>query len=425
MTQNAVSTWLLPTETQTPPAPNLTAAQQALCDGYRTYCQFRVGVDVGLIAPLCLFGLMGNTMAFLVLHNDNNNKRVSFLLQALAVADNAYLVISLLMQTFKTVCDCTFWIPNFKFAFPPLEPYLWPLGSVAQMTGVWIVVLVTLDRYLAICHPFHRFRTLVHRHGRKGVIIIPIIAVIYNIPRMFERRIIIAPDRCQNIERAWSVNTALRKHHWYIVLYKTIAFFLVRMILPLVSLTVLNIKLISTVKGAKRERAKLTNQTTLKKDSFTPILIAVVTVFIFCQLPDFVLRVAVSVKSFAKLKYQTHYYATVTNMLLTLNSAINVVIYCLTGRRFRRVMMRMLCRLCYKYPRHYVDDADLSTYRSRGSRATFTLVSTLENGTSGETRIWCQCLALLSRSNDSVDLWWCLYSLFKVIVPGPVLPTEW
>jgi len=36
-----------------------------------------------------------------------------------------------------------------------LEPYIWPLASTAQTCNVWLVVVLTADRYIAICRPLH------------------------------------------------------------------------------------------------------------------------------------------------------------------------------------------------------------------------------------------------------------------------------
>jgi len=37
------------------------------------------------------------------------------------------------------------------------------------------------------------------------------------------------------------------------------------------------------------------------------------------------------------------YVNAVTNVLLTLNSAVNFLVYCLVGKKFRRLFIAMLC----------------------------------------------------------------------------------
>ena len=242
------------------------------------------------------------------------------------------------------------------------------------MTGVWLVVLVTLDRYLAICHPFDRMRSFIDRNAKKGVVVIPIIAIIYNIPRFLERKVVLETELCANVTKAWSINTDLRKNRMYFIFYKTIAFFLFRMIIPLLTLTILNIKLMFTLKEAKKDRVRLTqNQNNTRRDSFTVVLVAVVTVFIVCQLPDFILRLLLAIKSFIRFELNVQYVAHLTNMLLTVNSSINVVIYCLTGKRFRRTLRRMLCCQRGRAFHNYNDS------RIGNTRGTFTMVSTLDN----------------------------------------------
>ena len=83
-------------------------------------------------------------------------RTTGLLLRALGVADTAYLVTCLLFQTVKTVYEVTDWLPTVvRQSWPYVEPYVWPLASIAQTCNVWLVVILTADRYVAICKPLH------------------------------------------------------------------------------------------------------------------------------------------------------------------------------------------------------------------------------------------------------------------------------
>lgn len=330
----------------------LKSSEREICDYIESIRPMRITIDIFVVSFLCIAGLIGNTIAILVLRTDNINKMVSFLLQAVAVADNAYLVACLFMQPLKTLCDSTNWIPNWNFIFPYIEPYVFPFASIAQMTGVWYIVLVTTDRFMAICYPFEKFRAFITRHTRKAVFIIPIVVVIYNIPRFFEQYTRVDLERCHNISRAFSVHTDMRKNKNYILVYKTCMALIFRFGVPLSILMVLNIRLICTLRGARKDRVKLTlSHNPNKKDSFTTILVSVVTVFIICQLPDFILRILITVRYYfgVSLPFKTSTVVHFVNAMLTLNASVNCLIYCMTGRRFRRILKHMLCRSFSQY----------------------------------------------------------------------------
>jgi hypothetical protein len=277
---------------------------------------------------------------------DNTNNTVSFLLQALAVVDNLYLVLCIFMQVLKALNECTDWIPGLQYTYPFLEPYIWPLTSIVQTTGVWLVVIVTFDRYIAICHPFNTAYKGTRSKARKATFIIIILAILYNIPRFFEHQTTYALEGCSNTMRYVTVHSALRTDRVYFIVYKTILYFLFRVVIPLATLTVLNTKLILVLRGATKSHAVLTRTAPPRSDPFTRILVAVVTVFLICELPTFIVRAAVTIRAFSSLQFSLWYPATLSNLLLTVNSSINCVVYCISGPRFRMILRKICRQMC-------------------------------------------------------------------------------
>ena len=55
---------------------------------------------------------------------------------------------------------------------------------------VWMTLLVTVDRYVAVCQPWRVADFRSHqRHTRLAVCLVLMFAVLYNVPRYFERQV--------------------------------------------------------------------------------------------------------------------------------------------------------------------------------------------------------------------------------------------
>jgi len=235
------------------------------------------------------------------------------------------------------------------------------------------------------------------------------------------------------------VTTALRDNDIYYVVYKTAGNLVFRTLGPLVALIVLNAFLIRALHDARRRHQKLANSTSTSstyagggtglaskrrrgtsrhRENITLMLVAVVSAFIVCQLPDLGLRIATigrsdqtAAKHFLTAEQRQmmapvqgtsntssvpsigggpisrdliRYVNSITNVLMVLNSAINFLIYCLVGKKFRRIFIQMFfgadtCARCWCFRRRGIgrdttavvtDGVEHSEFRRRMNNGT-------------------------------------------------------
>lgn len=220
---------------------------------------FRIAIDVCVVGLLCLIGFVGNSLTFVILRVDRDkHSTTNWLLQTLAVVDIVYLIACILIQPVKAIHDL---YPetdySFHVTFTHMEPYVWPLTSIAQTVTIWVVVLVTVDRYIAICMPLRsKIRTL--PRARAAVTVVVVAAILYNIPRFFERTV--SSILCDGRYRIVLEATELRGSNLYFVVYKTICYFVFRTIGPLMLLIVLNARLIRALREMRRRHRYMTRR---------------------------------------------------------------------------------------------------------------------------------------------------------------------
>ena len=307
---------------------------------------FRIAINVFVVGILCLVGFVGNALSVAVLRKDRDKKNTTnWLLQTLAVADTLYLCASVFIQILNTIHSETNWWPDLQSAFPYLEPYIWPFASIAQTITVWLVMLVTVDRYIAICLPLRtNMRTL--QRTKLAVAVVVILAMLYNVPRFMEREIVTKFDSCTNSTFLITQKTTFRENRVYFLVYKTIMYFIFRSIGPLLALIILNVRLVKALREVRKKHRDMT-KSTKHRENITLMLVVVVTVFILCEMPDLIARIVFAYVVFDEANFDINrlrYFNVVTNAMLTLNSGINFLIYCLIGNKFRRILWEMCCK---------------------------------------------------------------------------------
>jgi len=149
--------------------------------------------------------------------------------------------------------------------------------------------------------------------------------------------------------------TALRTDRVYFLIYRTVFYIIFRSVGPLFIIVVVNVCLANALNVVRHRRRRLLSDGARRaardnRSNMTLMLIVVVSVFVVCELPDVGLRLAVTVYEFestVRLHLDAVRYAHVAaNALHVVNASVNFIIYCLVGRRFRRLLGRRLigCR---------------------------------------------------------------------------------
>lgn len=176
-----------------------TAAATSLPIADDTSCTLvgRFIINTVVAGPLCLLGLLGNSLCFLVLRKDQDTPIASFLLQTLACCDNVFLGLWLLHFSLRDLFNFMHLNGDLHVVWMYVVLYTYPLLFVAQSATIWLTVLIAVYRYLAVCKPYTVHLRMDLLFAKKGVVGVIIFAVVYNLPRYFDTTIIRAAHEQQ------------------------------------------------------------------------------------------------------------------------------------------------------------------------------------------------------------------------------------
>lgn len=327
---------------------------------------------IGLWVPgiLCAFGIVGNALSLWVLSRDRSKSATMTSLKALSASDLILLTGALGQQVIPLTCDWTHSTGEFCARKGYLEVYAWPVVCTAQTATIWLTVLISTERYIAICAPLTVGRVGVGKVWL-AIIIIGIVSIVFNVPRFFEYRpqtTVVRVDGAVEVSRVELRDTHLRLDSVYRYLYNTALFVIVMYAAPLSTVAALNIRLTSAVTTARRNWSAL-NSTQKRELRATVLPLVIVLVFAVCctvSLLGFVLDAvyAAAVDQFPRWLQQ---FSAVVNVLVIFNSAVNFVLMLCFGAKFRQ-MLRLAVKDCCRCGcscRCYHDDAsDMESVKS-------------------------------------------------------------
>ena len=338
---------------------SITYQQWWQCRGKYFADDLAYDLTFSVIIPAVLFfcSMVGNTLATIVLSTDPDKKNPStFLLKTLAVVDLMFVLCSAVRTAVWYITRWTIhgYTSSWRFALVHTRLYMQYAQLVFHTMSVWMILLVTIDRYIAVCHPLkNHLRTLAR--ARKAVAGVVLGAFLYNIPILIVKKVERYDYNCLGIDIyyiGWNndVLSTLDEHVMYRFVYQFVMYAIFCFLGPLVILIILNSFIIRRMQQRKKQRRaqRSTNSAHASDDNFTVMLIVVVCVFVLCITPYTVMRISGSCRDFGwddfgvYIIFVIEYGNDIASLLLSLNSTINFLLYCLMWKKFRG----LLCKLC-------------------------------------------------------------------------------
>ena len=231
----------------------------------------------------------------------------------------------------------------FVYRYSWLTAYGWPASSIVQMAEGWMILLVTIHRYLAVCHPTLNPRWTSIKATRLHIAVVMLSSIIFNMPRFFEYTV--EKDGDMYIRKKTNMNLSIN----FQIGYKAATYYVLVFLIPVLVLIVLTTLLIIALhKNHKKRRDMMAQSPTTQqrqKEEITIALVVVVVVFVLCQMTNPIRRILEISVPYSQRGCGSfyNYFAPLSGFSILLNSAVNFPIFCLCGQGFRKKTAKKLC----------------------------------------------------------------------------------
>ncbi|EGT43739.1 hypothetical protein CAEBREN_06751 [Caenorhabditis brenneri] len=284
-------------------------------------------VMVTVMTMMCFVGIVTNFLSlYIYTRRTFRKKSINVLLSALSASDLSVCLLAI--PVFAST--------QLQQVIPPeitamIMVYLYPVTIMFQSMSVWLLVSITIDRYLAVCHPF-----MVNTYCTRGRALVTVGAVVlfsfaYNAVRFWEYTI-----NFDVVNRTVEdmVELKLRADPYFLLWYQNVATLITQFAFPLVVLCVLNIQVARTIIEASEQRRELV-ASVKREHSTAKMMIMVVIVFLVCYIFSFVLNI-IEIFNDGLFNSAIGYFLNdINNVLVVVNSSSAFVFYYKYSTRFR------------------------------------------------------------------------------------------
>lgn len=299
-----------------------------------------------LTAILCFIGLIGNIISAIIFSRPTMRAPINTFLTALSIVD-AFVSFLALPVFVVPYLDGQFSKKIFDPYYPFVVVFVYPMSMIAQTMSVWILVLVTVERYVAVCHPFVAGSSFILAlRPKRALAIAFLLAILLNLTRFWEFAF---DDKADSGYRE-----LLRKNELYYLLYYTIVYLLTHYFVPFLLLFYLSMRILLAMRTARKEQLQRLQNSRFERQHTSHMIVIIAVSFFLCNSLSFALNIWEAGDSYLFQDEETaksaYFLLTLSNTLIIFNSSITFVIYYRFCRRYRRLLWSLF-RRAFRYKR--------------------------------------------------------------------------
>lgn len=326
------------------------------------YKEYRINKCLLLYMPpiILVIGIFGNIFAFIILRQSMSRISTYFYLAILALADLIVLIFGLLRLWVKELTDVDLRDQS-EWTCKVIITVLY----TCSIFSVWLIVAVTVERYIAVCHPLQA--SILCSVQRAKAVTIVIFVVLLAIHSHFLWTVGLS----YTVFNTSSVATCEGLPQFSVLVHTVWPWVdsVLYSLLPSLILFILNCLIIRQVYVARKCRSQLQHcksgrniylSKSLPTEGSIKLSLMLLTVsfaFMITTLPK---NASLIVETSSSEEYTYRQIAnsalsqTVTTLLMYLNHSINFFLYCATGKKFRKTMERLVCK--FKHVRRSLNE---------------------------------------------------------------------
>lgn len=307
-------------------------------------------------------GILGNIVTMIILSRPQMRSSINYLLIGLARCDTVLILTSMLLYGVTSWYPYTGYMGGYYFfVYPRIAPVVYPISAASQTASSYLTLMVSLERYVAVCHPLRARALCTYGRSRYYVAFCVCVAVLYNVCKLWEAQMIAFDS--PTLGRIYCISsTPMRRNPLYITLYIHWCYLIVNYFIPFTGLVVFNTLIFRQVRRANRERQRL-SRSEKREIGLATMLLAVVVVF-------FVLNVLALYVNVSEAFYQhiNDELVVMSNLCVTFNSCVNFIIYVIFGEKFKRLFFALFCKCLQSSPDGLIhDDSSFSNGAGDGN----------------------------------------------------------
>ena len=303
-----------------------------------------------LLPIVCIIGVLGNMLSLAVFIKQGPKLRPStrVYLRTLCVADIVYLTLTLSQAVIENYVDVGLSLNSKIIAYKNL--YLRPLNMSAGGVSSVLVVIISMERFLAICFPMlNRVGMVFQRYPKVPVFIACMVHLTVYILIMLSRNITVYFDPIHQVPMwRYGLTKFGQKGDFLKILGTTLELFYGPGTVALV--LVFNIAIIVRLQMAAQERKKMTHGTALSNTSESQtnyMLLGIALLYLICIMPNTIRSLLWFLHPDFAFYGKEHFLSltlrNISRVTVVSNSSANILVYVLASASFRATLMSLKC----------------------------------------------------------------------------------